>query len=225
MLVVLRHHPTYRSLTSLHLTYSLLIVTVFPIIYSFGKANNFSFNQVRLLQANNLVANSTTECDYLHNAVESWIQGTSGEEHDYSLLGKWRNVDSYVLWAQLLPIRCDWQREDGIITWCTECIGNMCETCSFWNRTIVPPSEATPNYFANVLGVRVGGIVAYQLQNVTAMFAQGSVSNQSYSVKVIVDETDTLTYSYVRVNMVSCLSHYLVSYYVFPGRRGCSYCS
>jgi hypothetical protein len=176
---------------------SLLIATVFPIIYSYGRSNKFAFNQVRLLQANNLASNSTSACAYLQNAVHAWLLGTSIEDNGYSLLGVTRSIEAYVLWAQLLPVRCDWQRDDGIITWCESCVTNtsMCEPCEFWNRTIVPPSNATPDYFADVLGVRVGGIVEYDLENTALMFDRGLSTNQSYSVTVIVDETDTLSYS------------------------------
>jgi hypothetical protein len=64
----------------------------------------------------------------------------------------------------------------------------------------VSPADATPDYFADVLGVRVGGILEYQLNTTAPLLDRGLVSNQSYFVKVIVDETDTLTYSYVSPN-------------------------
>jgi hypothetical protein len=181
----------------------LLIVSIFPIIYSFGKSNLFAPNQVLLLQANNLVANSTEpdDCAYLYNAMRAWLRGTSGEENDYSVLGSKRDLDTYILWAQMLPVRCDWQRPDGVITECAwTWLSGMILPCSFWNRTIVSPADATPDYFADVLGVRVGGILEYQLNTTAPLLDRGLVSNQSYFVKVIVDETDTLTYSYVSPN-------------------------
>jgi hypothetical protein len=70
----------------------------------------------------------------------------------------------------------------------------MCEACEFWNSTLVPRSNATVDYYADVLGVRVGGIVEYVIEQ-DEPFYNGSHSNQTYSVTVIVDETDTLTFS------------------------------
>jgi hypothetical protein len=168
---------------------------VFPIIYSYGRSNKTASNQVRLLQANNLASNSTSACDYLQNAVQAWLLGTASEGNDSSLVDTTRNSEAYVLWAQLLPVRCDWQRNDGIITWCDSCEENMCGPCDFWNNTIVPPSNATPGYFADVLGVRVGGIVEFDIENSAPMLDRGLLTNQVYSVTVIVDETDTLAFS------------------------------
>jgi hypothetical protein len=71
----------------------------------------------------------------------------------------------------------------------------MCGACEFWNSTLVPPSNATVDYYADVLGVRVGGIVEYVIEQDEPLFDSGSLSNQTYSVTVIVDETDTLTFS------------------------------
>jgi hypothetical protein len=168
---------------------SLLITTVFPIIYSFGRSNKFASNQVRLLQANNLASNSTSACDYLQNAVDAWLRGTSSEGNATSLFDTTRSSEAYVLWAQLLPARCDWQRGDGVITWCSSCVAAMCEPCEFWNSTMVSPPNATPDYFADVLGVRVGGIVELDMD------ANVSWSDENYSVRVIFDETATLTFS------------------------------
>jgi hypothetical protein len=155
-----------------------------------------------LLQENNLVANSSEpdDCAYLYNAVGAWLLGTSGKEQDYSVFGARRELDAYVLWAQLMPVRCDWQREDGVITLCSWTCDedeHICTACSLWNRTYLPPDEATPERFADVLGVRVGGILEYKLEAYAPLSDQGQVVNQSYSVKVIVNESDTLTYSYV----------------------------
>jgi hypothetical protein len=54
---------------------------------------------------------------------------------------------------------------------------------------MVSPPNATPDYFADVLGVRVGGIVELDMD------ANVSWSDENYSVRVIFDETATLTFS------------------------------
>lgn len=153
------------------------------------------YNQAKLLQANNLISNSTSDCDYLQDAVYAWLLGTASEDHDYALLGSRKVLDVFVLWAQLLPVRCDWQRDDGIITWCSACEGDACSQCTFWNETLVPPDQATPDYFAEVLGVRVGGILEFELDATAPMSIFGQVSDQLYTVKIIVDESDSLTFS------------------------------
>jgi hypothetical protein len=71
----------------------------------------------------------------------------------------------------------------------------MCGACEFWNSTLKPPSNATLDYYADVLGVRVGGIVEFVIENAAPMLDRGLLTNQVYSVTVIVDATDTLTLS------------------------------
>ena len=174
-------------------------MTIFPIIYSYGKSNKYPFNQVELLQANNVAANETDLCDYLEDAVSSWLKGTSTEQNDYTLTrSRKQNPGVFVLWAQLLPVRCEWQRADGVITWCPASVADDYSVCSFWNRTMPnSTSQATPEYFADALGVRVGGIIEFLwTKNAYGNF-NASDSNQTYQVQVLLDETDALRYSYV----------------------------
>jgi hypothetical protein len=162
-----------------------------------GQSNMFAQNQVKLLQANNLSANNTDLCDYLMDAVSAWLKGSTTEQIDYTIESS-TQTDVFVLWAQLLPVRCPWQREDGVITWCDPSLYDQYAACSFWNETKPPlPDLATPEYFADVLGERVGGILSIVISTVAYADFYSLESNQTYQVRVIVDENDTLAFSYV----------------------------
>lgn len=76
-----------------------------------------------------------------------------------------------MLWAQLLPKRCDWQREDGVITVCPDYLFKTNEiACRAWEKTAalldIPPDlhfdkSADDDAYEDVaseLHVRSGGL-------------------------------------------------------------------
>lgn len=78
-------------------------------------------------------ANATdNECDYLKSVVDSWLNVAVVPQPTSFVPSQ---EDTFVLWAQLLPIRCDWQRDDGVITFCSDdspLIESYGHTCDNW---------------------------------------------------------------------------------------------
>jgi len=60
----------------------------------------------------------------------------------------------------MLPVRCDFQREDGVITFCAGSIATAVPgTCMVWDSySPATPEDATPHYFAEQLALRSEGI-------------------------------------------------------------------
>lgn len=148
---------------------------------SFTQQNLVSVQLAKLLQSNNIAAQDN--CDYLENAINSWLK-MAAKPQPASLVSS--AEDTFVLWAKLTPKRCDFQNDDGVITYeyceTEEGVGlrTSCkETCSVWDNMI--PEEILENnifisdyndnvlsygglsgeleeYFAEELNIRVGGI-------------------------------------------------------------------
>jgi hypothetical protein len=97
------------------------------------ETNSVAAELVHLLQANNMQANATdNECDYLKSVVDSWLNVAVVPQPTSFVPSQ---EDTFVLWAQLLPIRCDWQRDDGVITFCSDdspLIESYGHTCDNW---------------------------------------------------------------------------------------------
>jgi hypothetical protein len=139
-------------------------VLVLPLVISLYEPNLNSYHMVDLLQANNVAAPtwSDDDCAYLESSVQSWLQMAAVPQP----ASMFENTeDTYVLWAQLLPVRCDFQREDGVITFCDgqaveDYLGSdIANTCVVWDE--YSPStadEATSDYFAQQLSLRSEGI-------------------------------------------------------------------
>lgn len=160
--------------------------------------------QVALLQANNLIANTTDDCDFLFNAVSAWLRSMAEVYTAYRFYESTAE-NMFVLWAQVLPVRCDWQLEDGIITQCGPGYETRL-TCQRWQTTWPngsDPSTATSSYFAEQLGLRIGGVTEFEeIQYSSASFGFGSQSapNQSltaFEVKAIFNEGHTIAFVYV----------------------------
>jgi len=173
----------------------LCISIVFPVIYTLGNTNTTAANLVKLLQANNLAANTTADCDYLQNAVQSWKRGAASEHTRFSIYGTVQPV--FVFWAQVLPVRCPWQYEDpyngdGVITVCPTDLLPVYQPCRFWLRySPDEPENATPAYFAAQSSTRVGGILDLSLSQDALL----DRLNETFSVRVIVDENSTLSFT------------------------------
>ena len=168
----------------------LVIGVVFPAIYAIQTGNYVNQQMVDLLLANNLVANTTDECDYLQTAVTSWLAGVSrAPSHQRYILGG--EADSHVVWARLLPVRCPWQRSDGVITDCSYLAVGNDETCAIWAEGPEDANDASPEYFAKTLELRVGELQEYEE---SALSDFGVVGNQTvYYVESINDLSHTIT--------------------------------
>jgi len=140
------------------------IAMVVPLLQTMVAQNIASYKMVDLLEAHNLVAptNSTDDCAYLESAVNSWLQMAAAEQPASSL----QKADHpYVLWAQLLPVRCDFQRDDGVITVCTgqsfdgAWETDLPEACEVWDdHQLLSVDDDLIFHFAAALDIRPDGI-------------------------------------------------------------------
>ena len=138
---------------------------------SLSEQNLVSYNMVDLLQAQNLAAPSPSEedCSYLKTSVQSWLRMAITPQP----AARFANVeDTFVLWAQVLPVRCDFQREDGVITFCSNRgDGDVqdlpsASACTVWDdNSPADPEDATEYYFAEQLSLRPEGIRQQTLQD------------------------------------------------------------
>jgi hypothetical protein len=114
--------------------------------------------------------------------------------HRPSKNGHARTVDVTVLWAQVLPVRCDWQQPDGIITTCDDVQHYSEAACKIWSLNPPDSSEVDlKSYLADALDIRRGSITAYSRSGYRpADFYSSVSSNQEFQVKVLVNETSTI---------------------------------
>jgi hypothetical protein len=184
------------------------IICLFPIFFSDLSRNPVTQNQVFLLQSNNVASNSTGDCDFLYFAVQSWLKSSASVRRSIGVVAR---RSPLLQWAQLFPIRCDWQRQDGVITTCgTERPLNS--ACDHWDGSITDdPNDATAEHFANYVGARPDGIVEITSQTIApADFVSGQ-SDAVFIVRALFNESHTIELTYVYVkgfirNMV-CNSH------------------
>lgn len=176
---------------------SVSIVTVLPIIVSVLGVNNVGKNYTALLQKNNFMLSeaNVSSCEFLEDTIEAWLDlgGT------VQVRVPQYNVTTNVLWAQVLPKRCDFQRDDGVITFCKNDTNYTYSpgTCEVWNSRPANTSDATPQYFANELGIRVGGVTQYTFSETSLlqMAIDGNFSsypNQTFSVRVLSNQNDAI---------------------------------
>lgn len=154
--------------------------------------------------ANNLAANSTADCDYLLNAVTAWLTSATFEQTRFPTVGvDVENIEQnylFLLWAQLLPVRCSWQDPEGVITYCpnnTDILNAAnVSVCDIWNANRPPnASLATADYFARKYEVREGSVLEYQLfqQSYSDFGSDDGLSD--FAVRVMVNESNTLAFA------------------------------
>lgn len=167
------------------------------LLSGFG-GNPVSHNQVRLLQANNVISNTTGDCAYLKSAVQAWFKSASVTQIDFGLVNG-ANMKVLVHWAQLLPVRCDWQRDDGVITYCLSDYEVAQDAlCNYWDETATDSSfDPSPDYFAGKLGVRVGGMVEIVSQEIASADFDDGANTAEFIVRAIFNETQTIALTYV----------------------------
>jgi hypothetical protein len=171
------------------------IVVVLPLLLSINVTNRVAPNLVELLQGNNVQANSTNDCDYLKSAVDSWLN-LAVTPQPATFVSTQEEI--FVLWAQLLPKRCPWQNDDGVITVCSESLEKSRQTaCETWQKTASllgdesitlhsTTGEALDDVkvdFANELHIRDGGIRLFKKQDMILT---------NYTVIVFYNENPTI---------------------------------
>lgn len=165
------------------------ILCLFPIFFADLSRNPVTQNQVLLLQSNNVASNSTADCEFLYFAVQSWLRSTALVQTSSGIVAR-RNY--LVLWAQLLPVRCGWQRKDGVITVCDiERPASLDSACDFWEGTLEKdPTDVTVEYFAN--NTRPEGIIEIISQtSAPADFADGQ-TDALFKIRALFDESHVI---------------------------------
>jgi len=100
--------------------------------------------------------------------------------------------DVYLLWAQLLPYRCSWQRPDGVITACDVDV----QACRIWNSSIPQKaSMATPDHFARLLKIREGGISEFSFNTTAAASFFVGQTEAAFYVKAIYNENHAIRHA------------------------------
>ena len=137
----------------------MLIVTVLPMISTINGVNPIADEMTDLLHQNNINA---INCEHLQISLRSWLRSTALNLSPAPL-----NVNKqFLLWAQISPSPrgCDFLNgTSGVITTCGFFLSaTMKRVCEVWDD-ISPqnPDDATPQYFADRLGLREGGIIEY----------------------------------------------------------------
>jgi len=146
----------------------------------------------KLLQANNIAANTNTteNCEYLEKAVSSWLDGAVFTEAGGSSFNAGR-PNTPLLWAQLLPVRCSWQSQDGVITQCDNSSSTMISACEIWTRTsAMQPNQTSPQDFATLLGLRSGSIFEDE-QCGNNEKCPTVLNDTTFRVKAVYDEGNT----------------------------------
>jgi hypothetical protein len=166
------------------------------VIYTVSIQNPVSKNVFDLLQSNNAIANTTNDCDYLRSSVTAWLLTVVDIQQDTIQAGDKLSIQ----WAQILPVRCEWQIPDGVITNCRQSnFADVFPACSMWNKTQpANPKDATPQYFANVLGRRPGELTEYINTKTAPAFFNYSfdideeVGQHEFYVRAIFNESETV---------------------------------
>jgi hypothetical protein len=168
----------------------VLVVLVLPILSAISGQNLIAMEFTQLLEDNNLASFSGDgDCDYLELAIESWLNMAivpqpSSDTTDVE--------PTFVLWAQVLPVRCPFQDENGVITSCDGRLSTFREsfpgTCQIWDE-LAPssPEDATADFFASTLNLRSGGVVTYHFGS------NGKIEVNGVNVTVVYNENVTIS--------------------------------
>jgi len=172
----------------------LIIVVVLPMISTISGVNNSAPEFVGFLQATSelVTNNSDTSCAFLQDSFESWL-AAAAVVLSPATEGTYYSEGAYILWAQVLPVRCNFQSDDGVISSCDKYTDVVVGACAIWNAA---PSNATPNFFADLLDIPVGAISEYT-KSTTLTWFNGSqeVTNATFSVKVLVNQNQAVMFT------------------------------
>ena len=209
-----------------------VIILVVPLLFTITGPNLVAIELVKLLQANNIEASSNEDCAYLEAAVDSFLKLAMVPQPP-SLMHS--EDDTFVLWAQILPKRCDWQREDGVITYCVK-DSHLYEsdpsTCNLWNNTLTSldgndfqhlSADDMSTEFARELQLRKGGIQSVCMEgrriSECGTLERADVLSPEYNVTVFYNENPTI--SLVNMGMFFLLlGNLIVGLYSLQALRG-----
>eukprot|EP00537_Pseudo-nitzschia_pungens_P011753 CAMPEP_0172392138 /NCGR_PEP_ID=MMETSP1061-20121228/8357_1 /TAXON_ID=37318 /ORGANISM="Pseudo-nitzschia pungens, Strain cf. pungens" /LENGTH=1303 /DNA_ID=CAMNT_0013122921 /DNA_START=516 /DNA_END=4427 /DNA_ORIENTATION=- len=175
----------------------ILSVLGIPLFFSFSHRNYVAVSMVNLLQSQNLVsANGVRDCEYLESAIDSWLNMAVVDQPHVK-----NQNNTYVLWAQVLPVRCPFQNDRGVITSCTKRASKYRKqypvTCDVWDtanppRLIQDDHDNIRNYFARTLHIRGSGISVTQQPTNPNSYAFEALN--VFNVTVVFNQNPTITY-------------------------------
>ena len=193
----------------------VLSVAVVPLFFTMSYQNLASENLTKFLEAQNLVSTTGyTDCEYLEEAIDSWLNMAIVDQLEFGP----DEETPYVLWAQVLPVRCPFQHRTGVITSCSgkqsrfRDYPDYNQTCNVWDQA-EPPLDFTGNnilqyfaqelnlpaksdaydireYFAQELNLRAGGIFVRQQPSKPNTFQFEALD--AFSVTVVFNQNPTI---------------------------------
>jgi len=162
------------------------LLPVFGTIQVNGGTNTISSSMTTQLQATNLIAPGSDDatCSFLKKSTFAWLTGTAGMKGSI-------NADHiYVMWLQILPVRCDFQGDDGVVTqyFCSQVFRDTASMaknekldnlCQVWGNTNV---NSTIAELAQIAGIRPGEIESFTDEANGTGFSVTARFNESHSV-------------------------------------------
>lgn len=149
-----------------------------------GSTNLERFSAAALLQANNklvpAINPNATECSYLSESVASWLKSGA---RDTTRINLQQKTDVWIIWAQLLPVRCNFSDPNGVITRCPDGWENseIEDVCKVWD---FGTNSTTPSDFGDKFGYREGAIDTVILKE--------TIDGEDFSVTVMVNYTNSI---------------------------------
>lgn len=199
------------------LLFSIAVIAFFPAVFNALNMNRVLFSDVELLLENNKVSVSESHCDFLRTTVCSWLQANARSLNEFFE----REENLHLAYAALLPARCEWQDESGVITDCRICQNDedgFPEACALWDNWRQQPS---PTFLAEETGTRKGGYV--EISRSYTGFANFSDTNTAdYYVEAIYNVNPVVSYASASLLMLllSSLLLVLVGLYVMREDAG-----
>lgn len=199
---------------------SLFIVCFFPAIITISNRNSVTENQVNFLHASNVRSSSVDDCDYLFSAVQGYIRSSVFANTEF---GDDDTIESLqLLWARLLPVRCDWQQENGVITSCDVQYNRRVEACEIWKAAKPAQGEESRQHFARALGLRPGSIVEFE-RSTTSVADFSSTGEATYSFHAYINQTHMVSYTYVASPASTILVGFLLTMLAATRPSSCSW--
>ena len=149
--------------------------------------------------AYNLAANSTDDCAFLQQATMAWLSSFAIVSDNYVKTGSYEHMeDIYVLWAEVRPVRCDWQRSDGVITNCDYLYAGempgLTVACDFWRSvTRDSPDDISDNFLAKQIGIRTGEALDLDKSSRSLSGFDGSVEETTFYVRSVFNESHAVS--------------------------------
>jgi len=174
---------------------------------------------VDLLQAYNLAAQTESDCDFLQQAALSWVASVS-QSHS-SVFKNHSPNDVYLVWAEMKPVRCDWQTENnGILTTCPQSWTDEFHLCELWDG--LQSENATLQHFSKKLGVREGELVDLSRSEIVVSPFEEGEDLVTFHVRAIFNESNTVAFTNMSLflQMLSFLFIALIGLTVMRGDAG-----